>query len=231
MTLDSFSGKILTFFATLKIPVSLPRGIHVLNPYQDPTVFKLCHSFYTQYYSDSNPRTMIIGINPGRFGAGLTGIPFTDPIKLETVCGIKNNLAKKAELSADFIYTMINAYGGPAAFYNNFYFTSVSPLGFTKAGKNLNYYDDKKLTERLKPFMLDCMQRQLNFGINKKVAFCLGEGDNYKFLSQVNDQHQFFEKIIPLAHPRFIMQYKRKSLNQYIDRYIKALSPHVKDVS
>lgn len=167
---------------------------------------------------------MIIGINPGRFGAGLTGIPFTDPIKLETICDIKNDLPKKAELSADFIYTMINQYGGPALFYKDFYFTSVSPLGFTKAGKNLNYYDDKKLTERLLPFMVDCMHRQLKFGMNTRVAFCLGEGDNYKFLSQVNDQYHFFEKIIPLAHPRFIMQYKRKSLNQYIDTYLRTFN-------
>jgi Domain of unknown function (DUF4918) len=166
---------------------------------------------------------MIIGINPGRFGAGLTGIPFTDPIKLETICGIKNDLPKKAELSADFIYTMIHRYGGPALFYKDFYFTSVSPLGFTKAGKNLNYYDDKKLTERLLPFMVDCMQRQLTFGMNTRVAFCLGEGDNYKFLSRFNEQYHFFKNIIPLAHPRFIMQYKRKSLHHYVDNYITRL--------
>jgi Domain of unknown function (DUF4918) len=166
---------------------------------------------------------MIIGINPGRFGGGLTGIPFTDPVKLETICGIKNDLPKKQELSADFIYTMIKSYGGPALFYKNFYFTSVSPLGFTKAGKNLNYYDDNKLEERIRPFMVTCMRSQLSFGINTKVAYCLGEGDNYKFLSQFNEQHQFFEKIIPLAHPRFIMQYKRKNLDRYVDRYLKAL--------
>jgi hypothetical protein len=231
MSQDNFAVHVLQFLAALNLTVPLPRGVEVLNPYEDKLTFQLCEQFYTKYYSDTHQRTMIIGINPGRFGAGLTGIPFTDPIKLETVCGIKNNLAKKAELSADFIYTIIQAYGGPAFFYNNFYFTSVSPLGFTKAGKNLNYYDDNKLTERLKLFILDCMQRQLNFGIHKKVAFCLGEGDNYKFLSQVNDQYQFFEKITPLAHPRFIMQYKRKSLHQYIDRFMKALSPHAKDVS
>jgi hypothetical protein len=68
------------------------------------------------------------------------------------------------------------------------------------------------------------MRNQLAFGIKTNVAYCLGEGDNYKFLSQFNEQHQFFEKIIPLAHPRFIMQYKRKSLNQYIESYLKALS-------
>lgn len=221
---DQFATKVLQFFATLKLTVPLPRGVQVLNPYQDKLVFELCQRFYTQYYSDTKHRTMIIGINPGRFGGGLTGIPFTDPIKLETICGIKNNLARKQELSSDYIYKMIDAFGGTNLFYENFYFTSVSPLGFTREGKNLNYYDDATLTERLKPFMLECMRSQLDFGINTKTAYCLGEGDNYKFLSQFNEQHQFFEKIIPLAHPRFIMQYKRKSLNPYLDSYLKALS-------
>ncbi|MFI5224347.1 MAG: DUF4918 domain-containing protein, partial [Nitrospirales bacterium] len=66
---------------------------------------------------------LILGINPGRLGAGLTGIPFTDPLKLQNICGIENTLPKKAELSADFIYTMISAFGGPEAFYKKFYFS------------------------------------------------------------------------------------------------------------
>jgi len=224
MTIDPFAAKVLRFFGSLKLTTSLPRGVQVLNPYEDPVAFQLCQIFYHQYYPDAKPRTMIIGINPGRFGGGITGIPFTDPIKLESVCGIKNDLQKKQELSSDFVYKMIAAFGGAPHFYNKFYFTSVSPLGFTKEGKNLNYYDDRKLTERLTPFMLECMRIQLSFGFDTKVAYCLGEGDNYKFLSKFNEQHMFFEKIVPLAHPRFIMQYKRRSLNQYIDKYLTALN-------
>jgi len=224
MDSNLFSQKILKFFSDLKTPASLPRGVHVLNPYQEAEVFNLCYRFYTQYYADTNPRSIILGINPGRFGGGLTGIPFTDPIKLQTICGVENDLSKKVELSADFIYLMIKAYGGPLRFYQNFYFSSVSPLGFTKEGKNLNYYDDKKLTERLTPFILSCISQQLLFGINTKTAYCLGEGENYKFLSKLNAEHHFFENIVPLAHPRFIMQYKRKSVNQYIDAYMKAFN-------
>lgn len=222
MDQNLFAQKILLFFKNLKIPSPLPKGIDVLNPYLHQEAFALCEQFYNQYYADSKPRKIIIGINPGRFGAGLTGIPFTDPIKLQEVCGINNALPKKAELSADFIYRMIQAYGGPINFYKNFYFSSVSPLGFTKNGKNLNYYDDKNLTEQLLPFIHSCMTRQLNFGIDTKAAYCLGEGENFKFLSKLNAQHRFFENLIPLAHPRFIMQYKRKKLNQYIDHYIQA---------
>jgi hypothetical protein len=222
MSSDFFSNRIIKFLSKLNITTSLPRQVELLNPYQNPDAFKLCKRFYTQYYADYNQRTLILGINPGRFGGGLTGIPFTDPVKLETICGIKNSLYKKAELSADFIYKMIAAYGGAEQFYKSFYFSSVSPLGFTRDGKNLNYYDDKKLQARLLPFIVSCLQLQLKFGIETKVAYCMGKGENYKFFANLNEQHHFFEKIIPLPHPRFIMQYKRKSLNLYIDRYLKA---------
>jgi hypothetical protein len=224
MATEFFSERVLHFFSSLTLTTPLPRGVLVLNPYQNKVVFDLCKLFYTKYYADNNNRRIIIGINPGRFGGGITGIPFTDPTKLQTVCNIKNDLAKKQELSSDFIYRMIAAYGGPELFYKDFYFTSVSPLGFTKDQKNLNYYDDPKLTERLKPFMLGCLNNQLEFGINTRTAYCLGEGENYKFISRFNDEHHFFKAIIPLPHPRFIMQYKRKSLNEYLDKYLKAFS-------
>jgi hypothetical protein len=46
---------------------------------------KICSSFYQKYYADNKKRSLIIGINPGRFGAGVTGIPFTDPIRLKRI--------------------------------------------------------------------------------------------------------------------------------------------------
>jgi hypothetical protein len=55
---------------------------------------------------------------------------------------------------------------------------------------------------------------------SRRIA--LARGENYKFLSTLNAEHRFFENIIPLAHPRFIMQYKRKNLNKYLDQYIEA---------
>jgi hypothetical protein len=184
----------------------------------------LCEQFYHRYYHDTSTRRMIIGINPGRLGAGLTGIPFTDPIHLEKFCGIKNSLPKKAELSSTFIYEVVYAFGGPEKFYTKHYFGSISPLGFTKEGKNLNYYDDARLQKKLEPFILSCLQTQLEFGIDRNIAYCLGEGKNFKFLKQINEQHQFFKKIIPLPHPRFIMQYKSKNKADYIQQYLDALN-------
>ena len=220
----TFADNILRFYDTLKIKSTLPEGVEILDPYRNKETMALCHLFYHKYYGDEKERTVIIGINPGRNGAGLTGIPFTDPIKLETQCGIPNAFPKKAELSADFIYTMINAYGGPATFYKKFFFSAVSPLGFIKDGKNLNYYDIRELQESLRDYIIASLKKQLKFGINTRVAFCLGEGENFKYISRLNDELKIFNEIVPLAHPRFIMQYKRKLVNEYVEKYLQALS-------
>ena len=97
------SEAILKFYKGLQAP-RMPKGIAVMNPYQDAAVFPLVKAFYEKYYNDNKTRTLMLGINPGRFGSGTTGISFTDPIRLETVCGILNMIPKKPELSSDFIY-------------------------------------------------------------------------------------------------------------------------------
>ena len=166
---------------------------------------------------------MILGINPGRFGSGLTGVPFTDPINLEKYCGIENKLPKKQEISSAFMYEMIHAFGGCDQFYQKYYFSSISPLGFIKDGKNLNYYDVKGLSNKLMDFIIASLKEQLSWGINREVVYCLGEGKNFEFLTELNNEHKFFTKMIPLSHPRFIMQYKRKKLQEYIDDYLMKL--------
>ena len=220
----TFGEQVRSFYKNLDIKAQLPKGVVVLNPYHDDEAFSYCSQFYNKFYGDSNERTIIFGINPGRHGGGMTGIPFTDPIKLENYCGIPNPFIKKPELSADFIYTMIAAYGGPEKFYGQFFFSAVSPLGFTMEGKNLNYYDIKDLQIALKDFIVNSMTQQLSFGVKKTVCFCLGEGENFKFLQRLNAETGIFQEVIPLAHPRFIMQYKRKKIAEYVDRYLATLN-------
>ncbi|MES1224843.1 MAG: uracil-DNA glycosylase family protein [Bacteroidota bacterium] len=220
----TFAENILSFIKKLTFPVELPNGIEVMVPFEEPATMQACKLFYKKFYSDHQQRRMIIGINPGRFGGGVTGIPFTDPIRLQNDCGIENGWVKKQELSSLYVYEMINAFGGVAGFYRQFYITAVSPLGFTKDGKNLNYYDDKTLQDRIKPFVIDCFNKQFAFGIDRTVAFCLGDGKNFKYLSKLNAEQHFFEKIVPLSHPRFIMQYRLKKKQEYIDKYVQELS-------
>lgn len=219
----TFADKTLSFLKDIKLNIYLPDYIEVMNPFLDKETMGICIKFYKNFYEDHHQRTMIIGINPGRFGGGVTGIPFTDPIRLEKDCGIDNTWQKKQELSSIFIYDMINAFGGPEVFYKSFYITAVSPLGFTKHNKNLNYYDDKALQDDIKDFVIDCINKQFEFGIKRDVAFCLGDGKNFKYLSKLNDEMNFFNKIIPLSHPRFIMQYKLKKKEEYIQYYLEKL--------
>jgi hypothetical protein len=218
-----FSDRILRFYKRLSIVQRLPKGVEVLNPYQDDKAFNLCTQFYSKYYGDNNERKIILGINPGRFGGGITGIPFTDPLKLETICGIQNDLPKKTELSADYIHQMMEAYGGVQLFYSHYFFNSVSPLGYTMDGKNLNYYDTPALQKALEKFIHQSLNQVIQLGIDRKIAFCLGEGQNYKYLVKINEKEKWFKNIVPLAHPRFIMQYKRKYVADYIEDYMRKL--------
>ena len=222
--MKKFGDSAFEFLKGLKPDFKLPDGISCLLPFEDAQVVSINKIFYKKFYDDKVKRKMILGINPGRFGSGITGISFTDPIKLESELGIKNTFSKRAELSSDFVYKVISDIGGPEKFYSRFYLSAVCPIGFVKNSKNFNYYDDKVLTESIYQFIIRSIELQLTFGIDRSICFCLGEGDNFKFLNHLNNQHHFFEKIIPLAHPRFIMQYRRKFLSDFVKSYITALN-------
>lgn len=219
----NIAEQIISFLFNLEFDHALPHDVKVMHPFKDSEVKDVCIRFYNKFYDDKQPRKMIIGINPGRFGGGITGIPFTDPVRLQTDCGIENIWPKKQELSSVFIYEMINAFGGVDAFYKQLYITAISPLGFTLNNKNLNYYDDRELQEDIKPFIISSMEKQLSFGMQTNRAYCLGEGKNFKYLQSLNKEMNWFKEIIPLAHPRFIMQYRLKRKDEYIKHYLLKL--------
>jgi len=195
-------------------------------------VMELVKIFFNKFYNDNKPRRLIFGINPGRFGAGTTGVNFTGPKQLKEFCGIDHHFKNQSELSAEFIYEMIKAYGGVKNFYSEWFITAVCPLGFTspgssthplQRGRNLNYYDDKKLLEAVTPFIIDSIQQQVNMGFKTDYCICIGGEKNFKFFTQFNEKYKWFKKIIPLPHPRFIMQYRRKYVETFIRQYLSAL--------
>lgn len=222
--LMTYGNKILSYYKQLQRPADLPEGVEVLYPFEEEQVKKVVDAFYTRYFNDTRKRTFLIGINPGRFGGGATGIPFTDPVRLREELGIVNNFEAKQELSSRFIYQMISAIGGAEAFYRNFYFTSVSPLGFVSDGKNLNYYDIPALQLALEDYIVSEMKKQIDFGTHD-VAFSLGMGKNIAYLKKLNEKHQLFREIIPLPHPRWVMQYRLKRLDEFIMEYVDKLKP------
>ncbi len=70
--------------------------------------------------------------------------------------------------------------------------------------------------------MIANIRKQISLEINTDICFCFGTGKNEKFLRKVNEEYQFFKKVIALEHPRFIMQYKSKSKQTYVDKYMEA---------
>ncbi|MCC6461536.1 MAG: DUF4918 family protein [Saprospiraceae bacterium] len=220
----SFADQVIAFTRHLRLPgIELPPGFEWLFPYGDPETLRALTAFYQKFYAKPGARHFIFGINPGRFGAGVTGVPFTDPVRLEADCGIVNSFPKKQELSAQFVWHFIRAYGGPETFCRDFYITSLSPLGFIREGININYYDDRQLLKAVEPFIVWNIRTQLEFGARREAAVCLGEGQNFKAFQKINAVHGFFREIIPLPHPRWVMQYRRKRLDEFIGQYVATL--------
>ena len=215
----ALAKSIVNFYRSLD-PPSLPKGIEILFPQQTKEVMKVVETFFTKFYNDTKPRHLIFGINPGRFGAGTTGINFTAPKQLKEFCGIDHCFKSQTELSAEFIYESIQAFGGVEKFYKNYFITSVSPLGFIKGGLNINYYDDKDLQQAVTPFIINNIQKQIALGFRTDFCICIGGDKNLKFFSALNNEYKFFNEIVPLPHPRFIMQYRRKQKEKYIQQYL-----------
>lgn len=185
-------------------------------------------AYYERFYRDNLSRVFVFGINPGRFGAGVTGIPFTDPAALANDCGIANSFADRRELSSTFVYDFIRQWGGVSRFTRDFYLTAVCPFGFTKQNLNVNYYDNPALLKSLTGYIGVTMRAQVDIGA-RSTAIVLGSGKNAAFLNGLNRTDRLFDRILVLDHPRFIMQYRRRSLDQHIARYVQTFSDALSD--
>ncbi len=222
----SFADKVVDFNRNLHCNITLPDGFDSLNPFlSNPETMKVMRAFYQKYYADNRPRHFIIGINPSRHGAGVTGVPFTDTKRLKSVCDIEMLTAHTHEISSLFLYDAIEAFGGADLFYKNFYINSPFPLAIVKhvgQGKmvNANYYDDPKLFEALKPFMISSMEKHISLGLKTEKVIILGK-KNADYLRKLNKEAKLFEEAIVLEHPRYIQQYKSKDRMGYIDKYIQ----------
>tara|TARA_B110000495_G_C22863318_1_gene503418 strand:+ start:26 stop:691 length:666 start_codon:yes stop_codon:yes gene_type:complete len=216
------SDKIINFIFNLK-KLKTPSSIEVLDPYLNKETINIVSQFYTKFYCDNNKRTICFGINPGRFGGGITGIPFTDPFYLEKKCNITSSYRKKKEISSSFIYEMIDSYGGVKKFYKKFFISSICPFGFVENGKNFNYYDNKILLKNWKKSIIKWIEIQLNNFGDSNQCIIIGKGKNQNFFELINKEYKFFDKIITLPHPRWIMQYKLKEKEKHINNYITTL--------
>ncbi len=224
----TFADKIIEFNQSLSFDLRLPEGFQVMNPFLDnPETMSVMKEFYTKFYNDSNPRKFIIGINPSRKGAGVTGVPFTDTKRLLSDCGIEMKSAHTHEISSVFMYEMIRDYCGVDAFYHQYYINSPFPLAIIRMNKNkqwvnANYYDDVKLFNALKSYMIGSLKKQIELGLLTEEVYVLGK-KNAHFLDKINREEKLFGRLQVLEHPRYIQQYKSKEKKAYIDKYIRVL--------
>ena len=223
--MNTFADRVINFNTHLAYNQSLPKGFDVLNPYMDnPETMEVMRAFYHKFYNDNRQRKFIIGINPSRHGAGVTGVPFTDTKRLESECGIAMKSAHTHEVSSVFMYDMIKAYGGVTKFYNDFYINSPFPLAIVRKasdGKwlNANYYDEEVLFKSVKDYMIATLKKHIALGVDTQKVFVLGK-KNATFLQKLNKEATLFGEMVVLEHPRFIQQYKSKEKQLYIDKFL-----------
>ena len=65
--------------------------------------------------------------------------------------------------------------------------------------------------------MLIQLISSLRLGANKESAIVLGI-KNYSIFSDLNKKYRFFKNIYALEHPRCIMQYRRRRLQEYLKK-------------
>ena len=219
----SFATKAIKYFSELRPPGNLIKEPGLLNPYESEEVKIIVRKFYKKFYTDDRKRLFVFGINPGRFGGGLTGISFTDPVALREKCGIENSLGERKELSSKFIYRAIDEFGGAKKFFSKVFLTALYPFALLKDGKNYNYYDDNSLAKKLKPEITETIKSQVEFGARRDLVIVLGK-KNAEYFSKINNALMLFENVVVLEHPRYIMQYKLKKIDIYIKKYIDAIN-------
>lgn len=230
---ESFGERVLAFYSDLsKTVIELPENFKIINPYngtQSVKVAQITAAFFQKYFNDTRQRRLILGSSPARKGTAITGVPFEDAFHLQQISGIAMDDFYISQSSSNFLYEVIREYGGSQQFYRDFYMSFVCPLGLAKKNKNghevnCNYYEDKALEQSLRPFIVSSLKKQISFGIDTSVCYCIGSGDNFKALQKINHKYHFFKEIIPLEHPRFITQYHPQKKELYLEKYLTALT-------
>ena len=228
----TFGERVLAFQRKLaEITIDLPAGFKLINPYNGEDKKLIQHVttiFYQKFFADNIPRRLILGSSPARRGTAVTGIPFEDADHLYSETGIKIDNFYINRSSSDFLYEVMNKYGGSKTFYQDFYTSFVCPLGLIRINEkgravNCNYYENKKILNQLEIFIVNSLRTQISLGIDTSVCFCIGSSQNFQTLTKINNKYNFFNVIVPLEHPRFITQYNYQKRDFYLKKYLTVL--------
>jgi len=174
--------------------------------------------FHKKYVQPNTPKIVICGINPGRYGAGKTGIPFID---FKSLSKIFPDIANyESEKSAKFFFEIIEDFG-INKFYKSFHVTNISWYGFQHKenniiGNNINYYD---LPFEIQNFLFDKFIEEMNF-IKPDTIIPLGTKVYWELL-RLKAENKLKAKIdTPLQHPTYCRVDKdiyMKTLTRYLN--------------
>ena len=170
------------------------KGFSIITDFMDGFVWM--ERFYNRYVVPYEQKVVICGINPGRFGSGKCGVPFLDFRALNELVGDTGR--RDSEKSARFFYAVVRHFGAER-FYSTFYVTNVSWLGFTKDGRNINYY---RLPDDLQTIILGKFAYEM--GMVKPDRIIATSIEVAKTLSKLKAEKKIAAEIdIRLRHPRW----------------------------
>lgn len=178
--------------------------------------------FHKRYVQPNSPKIVICGINPGRNGAGLTGIPFID---FKSLSKMLPNIAKEeSEQSAKFFYSVIQEFG-IENFYQKFHVTNISWYGFSQIDKQKNVNYDNISTE-IAIFLIEKFVEEMEF-INPDFIIPLSKNVFYE-LKSLKERNKIKAEIgTRLCHPSWISTYRSNDINLWTNKYVETLKIHL----
>jgi len=188
--------------------------IQVLRGFLDN--WKAIRTFNNQFYGNKHPKTVLCGINPGKLGAGKTGIPFVDFTSLSKM--IEGVDRDDTERSAQYFCEIVHEFGD-REFYKTFYVTNVSWVGFVRSEKNVNYYD---LPTTAKAFVYEMFKLEMDF-ISPVTIISLAESVK-ETVEQIFSQSEI-DTTKKLPHPNYCAF--PKNYEKCKKQYIEVLSPYI----
>ncbi|PHC05692.1 hypothetical protein COF04_03705 [Bacillus toyonensis] len=210
----------LNFIETVKCNESIMRQLHqngitILDGFGQN--ISLVKEYYETWYSSNVKRPITLcGINPGKDGVGLTGIPFMDYKNLARLLEGVDGGMYKPEPSSEFLYSVIEEIG-VGEFFKQVYLTNFSWFGFKRKNGNLNYFDLpstelKWLFTRSFITEMEIMQTKIIIPLSREVGTNLRKLKREGFLKA---------KIMPrLNHPSYCNYKNRRDeeLVKYVTR-------------
>jgi hypothetical protein len=176
---------------------------------------ELVRRYYQTFYPTQAKRIVLCCINPGRNGAGKTGIPFIDyRSAAQLLSDVEHD---DREQSAQFILSIINEIGSQT-FYKNVYMTNISWFGFIKGGNNVNYYD---LLPPLPTIFTESFIAEMDI-VQPKVIVPLSKEVEQTLKKMIKEEKLSYPVAPRLPHP-FYCSIGQRAI-KYKDVYVKKIS-------